>query len=86
MTYFIFIYHITIGIYPLLTLGHRRAGSHGTVIMITSGGVIQTPVTNSSAGETMTQILTLLSVFGELSLSFNSCNKYGVSSRFFFFF
>jgi len=80
MTYFIFIYHITIAINPLLTVGHRRAGSHGTVIMITSGGVIQTPVTNSSAGEMMTQILTLLSVFGELSLSFNSCNKFGVSS------
>ncbi|XP_071134708.1 mitogen-activated protein kinase kinase kinase 7-like isoform X13 [Mytilus edulis] len=29
--------------------GHRRAGSHGTIIMIT-GGVIQTPVTTSSAG------------------------------------
>ncbi|XP_076077074.1 mitogen-activated protein kinase kinase kinase 7-like isoform X3 [Mytilus galloprovincialis] len=28
--------------------GHRRAGSHGTIIMIT-GGVIQTPVTTSSA-------------------------------------
>ncbi|CAC5386609.1 MAP3K7 [Mytilus coruscus] len=29
--------------------GHRRAGSHGTIIMIT-GGVLQTPVTTSSAG------------------------------------
>lgn len=30
--------------------GHRRAGSHGTVIMFPSGAVLQTPVTTSSAG------------------------------------